>query len=144
MEVQLLTKTIMTAAETLGYSVVVGDVAQKTNSFPDLPALCLSRPILRDKRGRQSGVVTYRLECAFVQPADETDATENDMAACDTDALQLQKLYDHALAIVEAVDTLDEVCDVACISSIPSKERMTPYGDITLKIVFDVKLKFRK
>ncbi len=144
MEVQLLTKTIMTAAEALGYSTVVGDVTQKACSLPELPALCLSRPVLRDKQGRQSGVITYRLESSLIQPADEIDVAADEETSREADTKLLQTLYNHALTIIEAVDALDEVCDVACISSTPSKGRVTPYGDVTLKLVFDVKLKFRK
>lgn len=144
MEVQLLTKTITTAAETFGYHVIVGDVAQCAAHLSQLPALCIARPTLRDKRGQRSGWVVYRVECNLMQSAEAIDLATDDDSANELETQQLQQLYNHALAVIEAVDALDEVCEVACVSSIPSKGRQTPCGDIALKLVFDVKLKFQK
>lgn len=144
METQLLTKTVVAAAEYLGYQTIVGDISPTTNLIQTLPAVCVARPVMRHKKGRNQGSVTYRIECAIVQSANPLEQVADNADTIDADAQQLQNLYNHALAIIDAVDSLDEVCQVECISSLPSRNRVTPYGDVTLKVVFDVTLKFRK
>ena len=144
MEIQLLTKTIMEAADKRGYNTLVGDCARGTAQPVELPMLCLAHPVLRAKEGRRRGVVAYRIEMVLMSQTSRNSDVATSEADKEADLNQLTALYDDALVIIERVDALPEVCGVVCISSTPSKAKLSPSGDMALKVIFDVKLKFRR
>ncbi len=140
MELKLLTQTIVSAAQTLGYKAVVGN---SPVSMPpaDYPAIVVTPPLLRDRTGRECGILTLRTTITLVRLAEQVTPPADDTTAESEIALR-QTLYNDALAIIDAVEALTAVCEVRCLSSEASRGRLTPYGDTSLAITMDVKLKF--
>lgn len=144
MEIQLLTKTVMTAAEQQGYNTLLGDCSCGSAQTIELPTMCVVHPVMRNKEGRLRGVVTYRLEFMLMAQASKNLRVASSESDKEDDIALLTTLYNDALTIIERVDSLPEVCGLTCISSTPSKAKTTPLGDMALRVVIDVKLKFCK
>lgn len=138
MKIEKITQAISTAARTRGYkSVAVCKQGQKQTSG-EYPRVQISTPTLRQKSGTSNGIVTLRTEVTLCRLAEAPHPTDDDSEV----ELQ-QMLYDDALAIIDAIDALSCVCEVKCTSE-STRAKVTPYGDATLTVSIDTKIKYRK
>ncbi len=138
MKIEKITQAISTAARARGYkSVAVCKQGQKQTSG-EYPRVQVSTPTLRQKSGTNNGIVTLRTEVTLCRLAESPHPTDDDNEV----ELQ-QQLYDDALAIIDAIDALSCVCEVKCTSE-STRAKVTPYGDATLTVCIDTKIKYRK
>ncbi|MBR5454468.1 MAG: hypothetical protein IKV60_01590 [Rikenellaceae bacterium] len=138
MKIEKITQAISTAARARGYkSVAVCKQGQKQTSG-EYPRVQVSTPTLRQKSGTNNGIVTLRTEVTLCRLAESPHPTDDD-----SEVELEQLLYDDALAIIEAIDALSCVCEVKCTAE-STRAKVTPYGDATLTICIDTKIKYRK
>ena len=104
----------------------------------EYPRVQVSTPTLRQKSGTNNGIVTLRTEVTLCRLAESPHPTDDD-----SEVELEQLLYDDALAIIDAIDALSCVCEVKCTAE-STRAKVTPYGDATLTICIDTKIKYRK
>ena len=140
MKIEKITQAISTAARARGYkSVVVGKQGQKPTS-DEYPYVQVSTPTLRQKSGTNKGIVTLRTEVTLCRLAELPHPADDDGEA---EAELRQLLYDDALAVIDAIDALACVCEVKCTAE-STRAKLTPYGDASLSLAIDTKIKYRK
>ncbi|MBP3425592.1 MAG: hypothetical protein J6K81_02580 [Rikenellaceae bacterium] len=141
MKIEIINKTVEKTVRNRGYKAVVKCNQTGVVTPSDFPMAKISTPTIKQRTGRRKGTVTLRTEVTLSRLAEMPDAS-GDEADNDAETELRQTLFDDALAIIDALESMACVCEVKCAATENSRSKTTPSGDASLVLALDVKLKY--